>query len=902
MLHKRLPRVLALTLLIALSAVGLVAYSHLGTAHADNTDPAHYDNIPNYQISGVGNTYVINNPAYTHVQSYIDEAVVDSSGCVHTRSKWDEGGNNWGVYCNGTVQMHNSSNAPSNVDNTSVTINGRTWTINSGAVKDSNGVQVPGITKATALGVDLPDNQLMVGDDGVGQHVVKFFDVSGNPNLTRTFGTVGGIAAGNPGEVTPTKFWGITGVGTDSSGNIYVAGSQNAAYIRSFTPDGNTLRWQMYGLHFEDSCDFDHADDAQTIYCNQKVYHMDYSKPAGQQWTLKYFTLNTDAYPDDKRGGDGENSAGYTPFSTWYRVLDGHRFLITIDQDNFLGFTFFKFKDSDGGWIASPSINKSADSFGGYEGDFKVAANGDLYKAGCDSIRYSQFQGIDGNGDPIYGPIQQISVPAPFNCVEELAYNQATDTMILGGGTPSQPTMGWGNAGPVAALYTNWSDANNRHLNWTINIPFYHNDDPNVDARHVPIDFSTAGNYLFISYVDKDSDFQAQDGESGVTRVYRTGDGSYVGRMLPDGTYGGVQGSWIDESSGAVKAYERADGTYLIIREENWLDKNILYIWNPDGPPPGYTPTPTPTPAPGPGGALDRSAWKLSASNNSSSAGDAIGNAIDGNLNTRWSSGTGQSNGQWFQIDLGSTQSFNKVVLDATNSPNDFPASYQLFVSNDGSNWGSAVASGNGSTVTTITFSAQTARYVKIVQTGSSAYWWSIDEVNVYPPPASTPTPTPTPTPISGGTLVTAINAGGSASGSFVADADYDQGNQYSDTSSSITTSGVTNAAPQAVYQTCRWNSSFTYTIPGLTAGKSYKVRLHWAELTFGSAGQRVFNVAINGNAVLSNFDVYATAGYKKALIKEFTVTANSSGQIVIAFTQGGADNPFINGIEVYTA
>ncbi|HLG75699.1 MAG TPA: malectin domain-containing carbohydrate-binding protein, partial [Ktedonobacteraceae bacterium] len=173
------------------------------------------------------------------------------------------------------------------------------------------------------------------------------------------------------------------------------------------------------------------------------------------------------------------------------------------------------------------------------------------------------------------------------------------------------------------------------------------------------------------------------------------------------------------------------------------------------------------------------------------------------------------------------------------------------------------------------------------------------------PVPTATPTPTPlptaTPTPTAG-TLVTAINAGGSASGSFVADSDYNQGNQYTDTSSSITTSGVTNAAPQAVYQTCRWNSSFTYTIPGLTAGKSYKVRLHWAELTFGSAGQRVFNVAINGNAVLSNFDVYATAGYKKALIKEFTVTANSSGQIVIAFTQGGADNPFINGLEIFTA
>lgn len=169
------------------------------------------------------------------------------------------------------------------------------------------------------------------------------------------------------------------------------------------------------------------------------------------------------------------------------------------------------------------------------------------------------------------------------------------------------------------------------------------------------------------------------------------------------------------------------------------------------------------------------------------------------------------------------------------------------------------------------------------------------------PTPTQTPrpTPTPTPTPVPS-TLITAINAGGGAAGNFVADTDFNQGNQFSDTSTSIDTSGVSNPAPQAVYQTCRWNSSFTYTIPGLTAGATYTVVLDWAELTFQAAGRRVFNVAINGNPVLTNFDVYATAGYKKALARQFNVAATSSGQIVIAFTQGGADNPFINGIEIW--
>jgi Malectin domain len=177
-----------------------------------------------------------------------------------------------------------------------------------------------------------------------------------------------------------------------------------------------------------------------------------------------------------------------------------------------------------------------------------------------------------------------------------------------------------------------------------------------------------------------------------------------------------------------------------------------------------------------------------------------------------------------------------------------------------------------------------------------------INGIEIWKPASGTtgtPVPTPTATPTLG-PLVTAINAGGSATGNFATDKDYNTGNEYSDTSTSINTSGVSNPAPQAVYQTCRWNSSFTYTIPGLTAGTSYIVYLDWAELSFQAAGQREFNVAINGSTVLTNFDVYATAGYKTAVRKQYTVTANSSGLIVLSFTQGAADNPFISGIEVY--
>ncbi|MGA7244577.1 MAG: malectin domain-containing carbohydrate-binding protein, partial [Terracidiphilus sp.] len=146
----------------------------------------------------------------------------------------------------------------------------------------------------------------------------------------------------------------------------------------------------------------------------------------------------------------------------------------------------------------------------------------------------------------------------------------------------------------------------------------------------------------------------------------------------------------------------------------------------------------------------------------------------------------------------------------------------------------------------------------------------------------------------SGGPAVS--NAGG-GDASFVADEDFAGGG--TDTSgNTIITAGVANAAPQAVYQSER-AGTFTYTIPGLVAGSQHTVLLHFAEFYWSAAGKRVFNVAINGTTVLSNFDIYATAGINKALVEQFTATANSSGQIVISYTNGTADQPKSSGIEI---
>ncbi|MGA3057730.1 MAG: malectin domain-containing carbohydrate-binding protein, partial [Candidatus Limnocylindrales bacterium] len=103
---------------------------------------------------------------------------------------------------------------------------------------------------------------------------------------------------------------------------------------------------------------------------------------------------------------------------------------------------------------------------------------------------------------------------------------------------------------------------------------------------------------------------------------------------------------------------------------------------------------------------------------------------------------------------------------------------------------------------------------------------------------------------------------------------------------------------PTAVFQSERYGA-FTYTIPNRTAGSAQTVTLYFVESYVTAAGQRLFNVTINGTTVLSSFDIYAAAGgQNRAIARTFSTTANSSGQVVIGFVSG-TENPKVNGITV---
>ena len=77
----------------------------------------------------------------------------------------------------------------------------------------------------------------------------------------------------------------------------------------------------------------------------------------------------------------------------------------------------------------------------------------------------------------------------------------------------------------------------------------------------------------------------------------------------------------------------------------------------------------------------------------------------------------------------------------------------------------------------------------------------------------------------------------------------------------------------------------------------TYTVTLKFAEIYFTAAGQRVFNVNINGQSVLSNFDIFAQAGANVALDKPFTIN-HPGGQLTIQLIPI-VNSPKISGIEI---
>jgi glucuronoarabinoxylan endo-1,4-beta-xylanase len=83
-------------------------------------------------------------------------------------------------------------------------------------------------------------------------------------------------------------------------------------------------------------------------------------------------------------------------------------------------------------------------------------------------------------------------------------------------------------------------------------------------------------------------------------------------------------------------------------------------------------------------------------------------------------------------------------------------------------------------------------------------------------------------------------------------------------------------------------------------ANGTYTVNLYFAETYFSSAHQRVFDVQMQGATVISALDIFAQAGFCKALVKSAKVSV-TNGQLVIGFIRT-ISVPVVSALEILPA
>ncbi|MBE1583709.1 hypothetical protein ACFPOI_33280 [Nonomuraea angiospora] len=457
----------------------------------------------------------------------------------------------------------------------------------------------------TSLAIDR-DRNLLVGDNGPLRQVHTYTDLSAaTPVKARSLGQAGGIGAGNPGLVRPDKLFGITGVGGDSAGNVYVAMCEFGTWLRKYGPAGN-LVWQLMGAEFVTTADFDPGTDGQDVYSQQNHYRMDYTKPPGGNATWVGYSLDSVKYPQDPRlfltGHQHHVSSPslrrlnnnrlymyatgmYCSHLLIYRyegeiakpsgaIFKAHW---TGDDPTWppyqpaSGEWIWRDKNGDGKFTADEYITTGtgANSPGNCWVWF-VDDRGDIWEGGDRNLRRYPLQGFDGQLNPMYDYTSRVTLPLPqpFTNVRRLHYEVATDVMYMSGYTAAQPFENayWKECGKVLARYDRWSTGNTTPT-WTILLPWNVSATPPVTT----VSWAPAGDYLFSCGVTT----------RGQVWAWRAADGSAAGNWLPGANVGGVSRTgWVDIPYG-LNAMKRSDGSYQITVEDDLFNKVLLYSWLP---------------------------------------------------------------------------------------------------------------------------------------------------------------------------------------------------------------------------------------------------------------------------------------------------------------------------------
>jgi hypothetical protein len=124
-------------------------------------------------------------------------------------------------------------------------------------------------------------------------------------------------------------------------------------------------------------------------------------------------------------------------------------------------------------------------------------------------------------------------------------------------------------------------------------------------------------------------------------------------------------------------------------------------------------------------------------------------------------------------------------------------------------------------------------------------------------------------------------------------------GGNYGGGTISSTTANVPSSTPDGVWDYERYgNSTWEFSVD---SSEEIEVRLYLGNSFDGASepGDRQFNVSVEGQQVLTQYDPVADVGHQTGTMKNFTVTEDGDGTVTVAFEQGAAENPEVRAIEI---
>jgi hypothetical protein len=456
------------------------------------------------------------------------------------------------------------------------------------------------VASPTALSVG-SNGYLYVADNGPDQNVKIYSNIETTPTLYSTFGTVGGQYSNN--EVTPLSFGGLTGVGTDSSGNVYITMNGLApnvdpsktisTSVRSFTPAG-AENWQVYTNHFVDTGVIDPTTNGADVYTKNAHYKLNLAGAVGSQATYVGVTQNPLKYPDDPRN---QLATGFA-YPVAIRYINGQKFMydFTMYQNGMLIYRFSGETAIPSGWLGlatngsayppnHPSgywIWRDTSGDGSFQSDeyttgdqsfssfgMSVDSNAHIWAIGPRGIEEFPPQGLDSVGNPIYTEASMILHPAPagYSDLERVLYIPETDTMYLGGYLTGTTNGGyWGAVGAVYDRYNDFTTAPT--LAYRITTSF------NAAELTAPKTVDVVGDAIFM----QDESEKSVAGP-GLCRIYDANTGALKIAFYPGAAVGGTSSTgWTDIPYG-LHAYQLQNGTYLVFLEDDVHAKIIMYYW-----------------------------------------------------------------------------------------------------------------------------------------------------------------------------------------------------------------------------------------------------------------------------------------------------------------------------------